>query len=84
MGLCVTYVHTCEDTSLSAALCSEIMHFDDRGTQENQTQRQHLSIFCIKDIIQLLKISYSDRGKLLFNLKTQDRRTCPVSLQARR
>ena len=42
------------------------MHFDDRGTQENQTQRQHLSIFFIKDIIQW------------FNWKTQDLRTCPV------
>ena len=31
------------------------MHFDDRGTQENQTQRQHLSIFFIKDIIQWLR-----------------------------
>ena len=42
------------------------MHFDDRGTQENQTQSQHLSIFFIKDIIQW------------FNWKTQDRHTCPV------
>ena len=40
---------------IKCCTCSEIMHFDDRGTQENQTQRQHLSIFLIKDIIQWLR-----------------------------
>ena len=48
------------------------MHFDDRGTQENQIQRQQLSILFIKDIIQWLRY-------FLFNWRTQDDcRSCPV------